>query len=109
MIPTETLQIYVKAAIVIGSCLIIAGYLGICNKPNAKKEMVELLILLFMSYILAIVIVLIAATLGPFIFNQFSLYTVETPYKLSASDATSYMLQALLVIVIGMALSKHKD
>jgi hypothetical protein len=72
------------------------------------KQIPLVLALIAVCYILAYFLVFLSAIVGPYLFEHFANYTVETPYKISASDATSYTLQALLAILIGVLLTDSK-
>jgi hypothetical protein len=59
-------------------------------------------------FISALFIVVLAALVGPYVIEHLTNYTIETPYKMTASDATYYTLQALIAIVIGKYITQSK-
>ncbi|HEY5123997.1 MAG TPA: hypothetical protein VIK14_09705 [Ignavibacteria bacterium] len=60
------------------------------------------------DFIYALFIVVLAASVGPYVIEHLTNYTINTPYKMTASEATYYTLQALIAIVIGKYISKSK-
>ncbi|HZY26073.1 MAG TPA: hypothetical protein VFE71_09625 [Bacteroidales bacterium] len=55
------------------------------------------------AYVFAVVLVIFSARLAPFIF-RIAGYSVNTPYSLTASEATSYTLQSFLAVIVGLVL-----
>jgi hypothetical protein len=98
-----------KYMILSGAVAIILSYLEMSIKgEDAGKKTLELIVMFLAATFLSIAIVVMAATLGPFIFQYCTNYIVETPYKITASEITNYTLEALLVILIGFIFANRK-
>jgi hypothetical protein len=59
-------------------------------------------------YLFALFMVILAAAVGPYVIEHFTNYIIDTPYKMTASDATYYTLQALIAIVIGKYVAEKR-
>jgi len=60
-------------------------------------------------YVVAVFIVVLSASIGPWIIGHLTNMEITFPDEITASDATYYTLQALIAIVIGALLTNNGD
>jgi hypothetical protein len=80
-------------------------------KPYLRRKKLEAPVIILNTisyYMFGLFIVVLSATVGPYVIDHLTSYTITDSYTMTASDATDYTLQALIAIVIGSYIAKMK-